>query len=115
MTLWENATPHAAGYREADVQSVAAQAGKIHLVDVREPNEFVGELGHAPGAELVPLATIAVASAAWDRAAEHVVVCRSGGRSGRAADLLVKAGFTRVVNVAGGMLAWNAAHLPTER
>lgn len=115
MTIWDNATPLAAGYRETDVHTVAAHVGKVHLVDVREPGEFVGELGHAPGAELVPLATIGAVAAGWDRAAEHVVVCRSGGRSGRAADLLAKAGFTRVVNVAGGMLAWNAANLPTER
>jgi rhodanese-related sulfurtransferase len=82
------------------------------IIDVREPDEFTGELGHIPGAELVPLATVERTAAAWDRTAPLIVVCRSGGRSGRAAQALIRAGFHRVMNLAGGMLAYRAAGLP---
>ena len=55
------------------------------------------------------------ASIRWDADAEIVLICRSGARSGRAAGSLARAGFTRVMNMTGGMLAWNAAQLPVER
>ena len=48
----------------------------------------------------------------WDPAAPLVVVCRSGGRSSNAAAQLAAAGFTRVMNMAGGMLAYRAEGLP---
>lgn len=89
--------------------------GGPRLVDVREAHELDGELGHIRGVEHVPLATVAQAAAAWDRDAEIVVICRSGGRSARAAEQLAALGFRRVLNMAGGMLAWNAAGLPVER
>jgi rhodanese-related sulfurtransferase len=57
----------------------------------------------------VPLGTHAAQAARWDRGADIVVVCRSGGRSARAAEALVAAGFRRVMNLAGGMLAYRAA------
>jgi glyoxylase-like metal-dependent hydrolase (beta-lactamase superfamily II) len=103
------------GVREATPAQVAAARGTARLVDVREPDEFIGELGHVAGAELVPLGTVARHTAGWDRETELIMICRSGGRSGRAAAELVAAGFRRVVNMAGGMLAWNAAGLPVDR
>ncbi len=103
------------GYRDISPAEVNAVRGVTRIVDVREPHEFNGELGHVPGAELVPLATVGGAAARWDRNADIIVVCRSGGRSGRAAEALVAAGFRRVMNLAGGMLAYNAARLPVER
>jgi rhodanese-related sulfurtransferase len=44
-----------------------------------------------------------------------VMICRSGNRSGRAAQALASIGFSRVMNLTGGMLAWNAAGLPIEK
>ncbi len=96
----------------ADV--VAHRAGK-KLVDVREPHEFTGELGHIDGAELVPLATVVAAAQAWDKDTEIVLVCRSGGRSGRAADALARTGFSRLSNMVGGMLRWNDEQRPVVR
>lgn len=113
--IYEKSTPHALGYREASPTAVVALAGKVRMVDVREPDEFVGELGHIEGAELVPLATVEGAATKWNKDAELILVCRSGGRSGRAAEALVRMGFSRVVNMAGGMLAAHAAKLPTVR
>ena len=79
---------------------------------MREPDELTGELGHIEGIEHVPLATVASTCAAWSRDDEIVVVCRSSGRSAKAAEHLVAQGFTRIHNMVGGMLAWNAAALP---
>jgi rhodanese-related sulfurtransferase len=59
--------------------------------------------------------TVEHVAKAWDRNQEIVVVCRSGGRSGRAAAALAAMGFKHIINMSGGMLAWNAAGLPVER
>jgi rhodanese-related sulfurtransferase len=113
--LFDTAAPNPEGYRDLSVERLAADPDEARLVDVREPDEFVGELGHVAGAELVPLATVGRAAASWPRDQALVVICRSGGRSGRAARELVSLGFTRVMNLQGGMLAWNAASLPIVR
>jgi sulfur-carrier protein adenylyltransferase/sulfurtransferase len=112
---YDSAQPTAAGYRDISPAAAYAARGRTRIVDVREPDEFRGDLGHIPGAELVPLAIVGARAAAWDRSADVIVVCRSGGRSGRAAGALAAAGFRRVMNMAGGMLAYNAANLPVER
>lgn len=94
----------------ADMSPSAAASAlpTLRVIDVRQPNEFYGDLGHIAGAELVPLDTFAQALTAWDRAAPVLVVCRSGRRAAKACDLLVRAGFGEVFNLDGGMLAWNA-------
>lgn len=98
--------------KNATPQDVNALRGKVHIIDVREPSEWTGELGHVAEAELVPLATVATAAAKWDKQAPIVCICRSGGRSGRAAETLVSLGFRDVTNMVGGMLAWNQSGLP---
>ena len=87
------------------------------LLDVREPDEFVGELGHIRGSHLIPLKELAARAA---ELAEHthsdvVTICRSGVRSTTAAALLAGLGFDHVANLKGGMLDWNDAGLPVDR
>ena len=113
--LYDRAMLHPGGYREIDPVRVAAARGSVRVVDVREQVEFVGELGHVPGAELVPLASIERAARTWDKEQEIVLVCRSGARSARAANLLALLGFRRPMNMVGGMVAWSAARLGVER
>jgi rhodanese-related sulfurtransferase len=110
--LFAQSTPNVAGYRDITPEQVAAGKAGARLIDVREPHEFRGELGHIPGAELVPLATVSQASERWSKEEELVLVCRSGARSGRAAAELARLGFCRVMNMVGGMLAYSH---PTER
>jgi len=116
QALFDRAAPNAAGYRDVDPQDVHAHVGSARLVDVREPHEWTGELGHIAEAELHPLATLAGVAATWARDRPIVLVCRSGARSGRAASQLAQElGFTRVMNMRGGMIAWNAAGFAVTR
>jgi len=102
------------GVPEVAPSWVAAHGAEVHLVDVREPGEYTGELGHIAGTELVPLKTVAEAAASWAPDAPVVVLCKSGGRSGKAAALLESLHFQRVASMAGGMLAWHEAGLPVQ-
>jgi rhodanese-related sulfurtransferase len=113
--LFERAVPCRSGFRDLSVTEAFASDTGARLIDVREPDEFQGELGHIPGAELVPLGLLRERSRDWPRDRELIVVCRSGGRSLTAAGLLAKLGFERVMNLAGGMIAYRAAGLPIER
>ncbi len=88
------------------------QAGAL-IVDVREPDEW--NAGHIPGARLIPLGQLPQRLNELDPAREIVLVCRSGNRSAQATVLLQRAGFTRVANLAGGMIAWSRARLPVTR
>lgn len=81
--------------------------GQAILVDVREPQEWTA--GHAPQAEHLPLGGLD--ATALDPELPVIAICRSGNRSGKAADLLAAAGVP-VHNLAGGMKAWAEAGLP---
>ena len=81
------------------------------LLDVREPDEWA--VGHAPDAVHVPLAQVEF-SAPRFAGQQVLAVCRSGGRSAKAAETLARAGIT-VRNVAGGMSSWAKAGLPVVR
>ena len=83
------------------------------LVDVREPEEW--RAGHAPGATHIPLGQLPQRLSELPRESEIITVCRSGNRSGKAAELLRGAGFDRVQNLMGGMIAWSKGGLPVER
>jgi rhodanese-related sulfurtransferase len=113
--LFDKAIAHAEGFRDVEPTLLHAHLGDSPVVDVREPHEFTGELGHVPGARLTPLATVEAAARQWDPEKDVVIVCRSGGRSGQAARTLVRLGFKRVMNLRGGMLAYYAQNLPVER
>jgi sulfur-carrier protein adenylyltransferase/sulfurtransferase len=76
----------------------------VQLIDVREPYEYqIAQIG----GKLIPQNDVPNRLAEIDRDREVVVHCRSGARSQRIAELLAQAGYPRVVNVAGGILAWS--------
>ncbi len=80
----------------------------LHVVDVREEYEF-GEFNI--GAQLIPLGELADRLDEIEdvKDVELIVHCRSGARSGRAKEYLESEGFSKVRNLIGGMLAWQAA------
>ncbi len=76
----------------------------VQLIDVREPYEFqIAQIG----GKLIPQNDVPQRLAEIDREREVVVHCRSGARSQRIAEFLKQSGYPRVVNVAGGILAWS--------
>ncbi|SPE34155.1 putative adenylyltransferase/sulfurtransferase MoeZ (Includes: Sulfur carrier protein CysO adenylyltransferase; Sulfur carrier protein CysO sulfurtransferase) [Acidobacteriia bacterium SbA2] len=75
------------------------------LIDVREPHEF--QICRIPGSTLIPLGEIPNRMHELDSASEIVVHCRSGQRSARAVEFLMKAGFQKIHNLKGGILAWS--------
>jgi rhodanese-related sulfurtransferase len=87
--------------------------GRALLVDVREPNEF--EDVRAPGAVLMPMSTFAARAGELPKDRPLMVVCHLGGRSAAAAGFLLRSGWTDVVNVTGGMDAWERGGLPVRR
>lgn len=87
----------------------------VTFLDVRNLDEFVG--GHAPGAHNMPLPGIVGGYAAFpdDKNAPIVAICKSGERSLHAMLLFKAMGYTNVKNVKGGMNAWTAAGLASEK
>ncbi len=112
MDLFDKSAQNPGGWRDATVRMVHEGRGTTHLVDVREPDEWAGELGVIEGAECVSLASVVDAASAWKKDETLILVCRSGNRSGKAAAALQSSGFTRLINMTGGMLAWSAEALP---
>jgi len=80
------------------------KAGKVVLIDVREPSEFAG--GRVPGAINIPLGQLREGVGTYDRSAETYLICASGNRSGTAARQLKAMGFTEAYSVKGGMRMW---------
>jgi sulfur dioxygenase len=116
VTDWAPIQMSSVGVPELSADALPRTAASApQLVDVREPDEYRGELGHIAGSVLVPLATLLAAARPWPKDRPLVLVCRSGGRSGKAALQLAAAGFGRVASLQGGMLEWNARKLPIER
>lgn len=112
---WAPVVVSYAGVPELPPEWVHEHRDQVRVVDVREPAELTGELGHIENAESIPLGQLTSASADWDREAPVVLVCRSGGRSAQAANLMNKNGFQRVAHVIGGMIRWRASALPAVR
>ena len=79
---------------------------EILVLDIRNKDEFLS--GHIPGATHVDrdLLEFRIESLVPDRDTEFVVNCKSGGRSSLAVEQLVRMGYTNVLNLDGGMLAW---------
>lgn len=82
------------------------------ILDVRQPNEF--QSGHIMGAKLIPLGELSARMDEVPKDTEILCVCRSGGRSSAAARQLSAAGYN-VLNLDGGMMAWQSAGYPVKK
>jgi len=100
-----------------EVHAMCDGADAPLLIDVREPAEYSGPLGHITGSILIPLRELAarVSELEPHRGRRIVAVCRSGVRSTTAAAILYGLGFERVYNLKDGMVDWNDRKLPVER
>ncbi len=101
------------------VADARASGDDLLLIDVRTPGEWL-QSGLAQGAARVTLQdpdflARVEALTGGDRARPVAFICRSGNRSGTARDRLIRAGYTHVTSVSGGMLGregWTRAGLP---
>ena len=108
--------PTVAPVEDIDVATLSSRidAGQVPiLVDVRTPGEFAE--GHIPGAINIPVDEVGARVSELEeyRGGPVTLVCRSGGRSAKAAEQLAGLGFA-TVNVEGGTLAWIEAGKPVE-
>lgn len=87
------------------VKRMSRDGQDVIIVDVREPHE--AEIADMPKDKLIPLGDLPARMHELDSADEIVLYCRSGARSARALRLLREAGFTRLKNLKGGILAWS--------
>jgi rhodanese-related sulfurtransferase len=86
--------------------------GKVLLVDVREPNETARE--RYPGAVIIPMSVFDAELIPDPQGRQVVFACRSGVRSVTASQVAQAQGLPYDAHLAGGLLAWKAAGLPTE-
>jgi len=91
------------------------QQKKAFILDVREQSEY--DAGHVANSILIPLGQLnaRVAELEKFKASDLVIICRGGKRSATACWQLGQHGFSRIYNIAGGIIAWNKANLPVER
>ena len=102
------------GIPEVIPQNLRENTMSVRIIDVRRPEEFIGELGHIDGAELVTLGDDLINLLNnEDRDQEIVFVCRSGGRSGQAIQFSQGLGYKNTANMTGGMILWNELKYPT--
>ena len=99
-----------AGIWEIQPEWVEEHLNDVAVLDVREPDEFQGPLGHIPHALHIPLGALGEHLDEIPTDRPIIAVCRAGGRSAQATLILQKAGILQVANLAGGMLRWRAQH-----
>ncbi len=92
-------------------ETVAQQKSGAFILDVRTAAEWND--AHIAGATLIPLDQLPNRLNELPRDKVIVVVCHSGNRSAQGRDILLKAGFTQVTSMAGGMTQWQAQGYPT--
>lgn len=109
--LWPMLTQRGKRATPQDV-TLLINRSKAAVVDVRDASEFAA--GHLPEARNIPLGELdkRIGELEKFKSKSVVVVCKSGARASAAAAKLAKAGFTDVVNLDGGIAAWQKAGLP---
>jgi rhodanese-related sulfurtransferase len=88
---------------------------KAVVLDVCEPDEFAR--GHVIGAKNLPLGQLEdkLPQVVKNKSAHVIMVCQVGARSARAAATARKLGYENVQSLSGGLRAWSAASMPTEK
>lgn len=98
--------------QDVDVKTFESliKKGDVQLIDVRTMHEY--QHGHIEGCELhnIRNSDFEANMEKLDKTKPVLVYCKSGGRSSRAANILIEKGFTQVYNLEGGFMAWDAEH-----
>jgi len=96
-----------------DAERMMQSRDSVLLLDVRTPSEYSGPSGHLEGALLIPVQELEERMGELEpyRGKTIIAYCRSGNRSGTAANLLNSRGY-RALNMTGGIIQWNAEKRP---
>lgn len=86
-----------------ELETLLDEGKELNLIDVREVDEVAA--GKISGVINIPLGLLEFRMHELDKSKEYIMICRSGGRSGRATQFLESQGYN-VINMTGGMLAW---------
>ncbi|MCM2282666.1 MAG: rhodanese-like domain-containing protein [Bdellovibrionaceae bacterium] len=100
--------------QDVSPEELLVKKDQVVLVDVRQPDEFTGELGHIPGSKLIVLNSLPEFVDELPQNATIVFICRSGARSARATAFVRSQGFEHAYNLQGGMMRWNSLNFETE-
>ena len=114
MQSWAPLTMTFAGIPEIQPALLEERMGDVQVIDVREPGEWDGSLGHIKGSRLIPLGELAARAGEIDKSVPVVTACRSGARSAQAVAILQRQGFAKVANLAGGLIRWRGSGLAVE-
>lgn len=109
---WGPVRQNYAGLYDIDPQWVAMHRADVHLLDVRQAEEYNDVFGHIDGSQLIPLDQLKARAAEVPRDKPVVTVCHSGMRSGQATVILRAAGVANAANLQGGMILWRQLGLP---
>lgn len=105
-------TKQGATVQNVDVKTFESLIEKANtqLIDVRTTREY--QEGHIEGCSLhnIRNSDFEANMEKLDKSKPVLVYCKSGGRSARAADILIQKGFTQVYNLEGGFMAWDSEH-----
>ena len=93
--------------------SEAVKKENIQFIDVRTVEEY--QSGHAPKVVNIPLDTLEKELSKLDKNKPVYVICATGRRSQKGAEILQKQDFKQLYNIIGGTSAWISAGLPTEK
>ncbi|MES2855232.1 MAG: rhodanese-like domain-containing protein [Bdellovibrionota bacterium] len=104
--------PNIPGVMDVSPDELAKIVAAVHVIDVRRPEEYTGELGHISGSKLIVLDSLPQNIDSLPKDEPIVFVCKSGGRSAQATAFASQNGFKHVVNMKGGMLLWNQLGFP---
>lgn len=86
-----------------ELQELLDAGQKLNMIDVREDDEVA--IGVIPGAIHIPMGSVVERIEELNKAESYIIICRSGGRSGRVVAYLEEQGYD-VTNMTGGMLEW---------
>ncbi len=117
MLFWSFFGNKLRGIKEVDTAGAMNLINRSNalVLDVREQGEY--DAGHIINSRLISLGKLKerIGELEKYRTRPIIVVCRSGNRSESGTAFLNKQGFTQVVNLSGGVMAWQKANLPLER
>ena len=97
----------------AEVKKLLDEGKSLQIVDVREPQEYAE--ARVEGSALIPLGQLIGRLSELHKDQPVVAMCKSGNRSSVATSMLKRAGFNKVSNLKGGILAWIKSGLPVKR